>query len=392
MRLAIFSGAHHVPDSYRQKSAHLLERCGGNTGNFAIISSLYWHMSAIADHVDIVPWEIPPERVKANYDLVLFACANMLGSHTDLGPIAKSLEAIGLPIIAIGLGAQADDLSKNIDISAGTRRWVEVLAAHAPSARPNIGVRGQYTLGQLERLGLADRAVVTGCSSNLINPDPQLGRRLQERWSTPVLDRIAVPAGLPYWPELRVHERQLVQMVERTGGVYIGQHDIDMIRISRDEHDDIPKDRAEHIRRYLCPEKTDGEFRQFCRRYAVCFNDASSWLEVMRKFDFVVGPRFHGVMLGIQSGVPGAVITHDSRTQELCQTMAIPSKHYSQITVGLNERNIRDIFEFDEARYTRVRAALCSAYIDILEGARLVVGTDLTAIRGAAATFSADAA
>jgi hypothetical protein len=111
-------------------------------------------------------------------------------------------------------------------------------------------------------------------------------------------------------------------------------------------------------------------------------------MEAIRKFDFVVGARFHGIMLAIQAGVPGAVITHDSRTQELCQTLAIPSKHYSAIKGGLNEDNVRDQFEFDETAYTRTRSNLCTAFIKILEGAGLSPSASLKAIRDAAPSIA----
>jgi hypothetical protein len=389
MRIAIFSGAHQVPDSFASKSQHLLDRSGGNTGNFAFSSSLYWHLSAMAEKVDIVPWDVSVDRVKDDYDLVVFACANQLGIHTDLGGVAARLELIGLPIIAIGLGAQADDLTKDIELSPGTRRWVDVLAAHAPSRHANIGVRGKYTLSQLDRLGLGERAIVTGCPSNFISPNPNLGASLKRAWTAPSANRIAVAAGLPYWPELSALERQLVEMVERTDGIYIGQHDIDMIQICRDEYEDIPKERYERIHRYLAPKKSEQEFKQFCRKYATCFIDAGSWMEAIRKFDFVVGARFHGIMLAIQAGVPGAVITHDSRTQELCQTLAIPSKHYSAIKDGLNENNVRDLFEFDEHAYARARSSLSAAFIKILEGAGLSPSALLKAIRDAAPSIAA---
>jgi hypothetical protein len=383
MRIAIFSGAYHVQDSFEKKSQHLLDRSGGNTGNFAFSSSLYWHLSAMAEKVDIVPWDVSVDRVKNDYDLVVFACANQLGIHTDLGSVAARLELIGLPILAIGLGAQADDLTKNVELSPGTRRWVDVLAAHAPSRHANIGVRGKYTLEQLDRLGLGERAVVTGCPSNFIGSNPKLGASLKRAWTAPSANRIAVAAGLPYWPELSALERQLVEMVERTDGIYIGQHDIDMIQICRDEYEDIPRERYERIHRYLAPKKSEQEFKRFCRKYAACFIDAGSWMEAIRKFDFVVGARFHGIMLAIQAGVPGAVITHDSRTQELCQTLAIPSKHYSAIKGGLNENNVRDVFEFDEQAYTRTRSSLSAAFIKILEGAGLSPSAALKAIRDA---------
>jgi polysaccharide pyruvyl transferase WcaK-like protein len=113
-------------------------------------------------------------------------------------------------------------------------------------------------------------------------------------------------------------------------------------------------------------------------------------MEAIRKFDFVVGARFHGIMLAIQAGVPGAVITHDSRTQELCQTLAIPSKHYSAIKGGLNENNVRDMFEFDEHAYARARSSLSAAFIKILEGAGLSPSAPLKAIREAAPAIAAE--
>ena len=60
----------------------------------------------------------------------------------------------------------------------------------------------------------------------------------------------------------------------------------------------------------------------------------------MRKFDFVVGPRFHGVMLAMQAGIPGGVIAHDSRTLELCQTMGIPVRDHKEIAENIRHRRI----------------------------------------------------
>lgn len=384
MRVAILSGSHQVADSFAYESEHLFSLCGGNVGNFAIISSMYWHITKMVEHVDIVPWSISPDVAKERYDVIVFACANMLGSHTDLGGMASLLEKIGLPVIAIGLGAQADDLTKDVSITAGTRRWVEVMIQLAPASKPNIGVRGAYTLAQLEKLGFGGHAVVTGCTSNLINPHPDLGTTLAKKWALRCADRVAVPAGLPYWPHLMLHERELIKIVDRTQGVYIAQHDIDMVRICRDEFDRIPTDRFSQICRYLAPQMDERSFQKWCRRYSVCFNDASSWLEAMRKFDVVIGARFHGVMFGIQAGTPGAVITHDSRTQELCRTMAIPSKHYSEIKLPFDENSFYDSFEFDAQVYSRTRSELCAAYVEILSGAGLQAGPELIAIRDTA--------
>ena len=87
-----------------------------------------------------------------------------------------------------------------------------MLAAHAPSERPNIGVRGEFSRQVLEGLGLGERASVTGCPSNFINLDPLLGAQLEKRYGALDIARIGVAAGLPYWPELQKIEEALADL------------------------------------------------------------------------------------------------------------------------------------------------------------------------------------
>jgi hypothetical protein len=56
--------------------------CGGNTGNFAFVFALH---QLLSPDVDVVSWEANPEMVREKYDAIVFACANQLGPHTDLG-------------------------------------------------------------------------------------------------------------------------------------------------------------------------------------------------------------------------------------------------------------------------------------------------------------------
>jgi polysaccharide pyruvyl transferase WcaK-like protein len=116
------------------------------------------------------------------------------------------------------------------------------------------------------------------------------------------------------------------------------------------------------------------------RRYATTFIDAASWMDAMRKFDFVVGPRFHGVMLGIQAGVPGAVIAHDSRTLELCQTMVIPVRDHKDIPDKFGIRDLRSMFPFDGAAYDQKRATLARTLASMFSHAGIV--TSLAHLEG----------
>jgi polysaccharide pyruvyl transferase WcaK-like protein len=142
-----------------------------------------------------------------------------------------------------------------------------------------------------------------------------------------------------------------------------------MIRLARDEADAIAPDVLEKIRLYVRPKLTTAEFTRWMRRYGTTFIDAASWIDAMRKFDFVVGPRFHGVMLAVQAGVPGGVIAHDSRTFELCETMGIPVRHYSELKQSFSIQDLKSMFPFDGAAYDQRRAALSQTMAEMFSHA-----------------------
>jgi hypothetical protein len=377
MRIALIAPSLSVPDAAQNNADHLFRLCGGNTGNFAFVFALH---QLLSPHVDILPWDVNPEMVKNRYDVIVFACANQLGPHTDLGWLADRLTTMDRPILAVGLGAQTLDTSRPIELTAGTRRWLDVIADCAPSSAPNIGVRGLYTQSQLQLLGHAARGTVIGCPSNLINPDPALGRSIERRYATEVIDRVAVPAGLHLWPGLQRIEEWLADLVESCSGTYVAQSEIDMIRLARDEAAAIAPNVLEQLRAYIRPKLSTPDFVRWMRRYATTFIDAASWMDAMRKFDFVVGPRFHGVMLGIQAGVPGAVIAHDSRTFELCQTMGIPVRDHKEIHDKFGIHDLRSMFPFDGAAYDQKRATLAQTLANMFSHAGIV--TSLAHLEG----------
>ena len=355
MRIALIAPSMSVPDAAQSDTDHLFKLCGGNTGNFAFVFALH---KLLSPNVDILTWDADPAMVKERYDAIVFACANQLGPHTDLGWLANRLSAMGRPILAIGLGAQTLDTSQPLELTAGTRRWVDVIADSAPSSAPNIGVRGLYTQSQLEILGHAARGAVIGCPSNFINPDPALGKSIEKRWATQTIERVAVPAGLQLWPSLQHIEEWLADIVETCNGVYVAQSEVDMLRMARDEFHSMAPDVIEQLRSYIRPKLNTADFVRWARRYATTFIDAASWMDAMRKFDFVVGPRFHGVMLAIQAGIPGAVIAHDSRTFELCQTIGIPVRDHMDIKEEFGIHDLSSMFSFDGNAYDQKRATL----------------------------------
>jgi hypothetical protein len=346
----------------------LLAATGGNTGNLAFQYAIANHL---AGSVRILSLDAPVHEVRAAGDIVVLPLANQLGNHTDLGDLASRLEEINLPVVGIGLGAQAPSYDMDIELSAGTERWLRTIVKFAPTNSPNIGVRGPYTKSQIERLGIRNAAEVIGCPSNFINMDPGLGKRISNGFSRRPTT-IAVTAGIPYLPELAKIEQQLAALVTEAGGAYIVQHDLEMLQLSRNEFDLMTPDLLETCRLYIAPQLDLNSFKAWCRRFAYSFCDARTWMDFLRRFDFVIGTRIHGAVLALQAGVPAACIAHDSRTLELCETLAIPVRSCNEVKV-LTASNLFDYFEFDEERFTNRRMELFNRYVAIFDAADIEI-------------------
>ena len=91
----------------------------------------------------------------------------------------------------------------------------------------------------------------------------------------------------------------------------------------------------------------------------------------MRRFDFVVGSRIHGTLIGLQAGVPSLCIVHDSRTLELCQTMKVPHVLAASLGSSMTKAQLLSRFKFDADEFDCNRRALARKYIAFLRLNRL---------------------
>jgi hypothetical protein len=364
MRLGLLAPSRRFEDAFLHPAQALFAASGDNLGNFAFVEALWRHLSP---DVEILPWHVSPGEAREKCDVLVLAAANQLGAHNDLGSFAHHLERIDLPIVVVGLGAQAPDMAASPRLSPGTERWAHTLAAHAPSDKPNIGVRGAFTRRTLEKLGLGAAAAVIGCPSNFLNDARDFYPGLSRRVAAGRIERLCVAAGSRHFGATREVERRLARMVEQTQGLYVAQADLAMVRLARGEIEAVDPAEAQAVADWLGVERAD--FPLWLQRRAACFSDATSWLAAMRPFDFAVGARFHGIMLAIQAGVPGGVIAHDSRTLELCQTMALPVRLGAEAEALETVGDLPELFGFDVPGYAATRERLRKAYLDLLRGA-----------------------
>ena len=357
-------------------SEQVFRQLGGNAGNLAFVHAIKRHLVGLSARAN-VNWRSTPEQISKAGDICVIPCANQFGPHYDFGGLAKRLEKISTSFVAIGLGTQSSLAMRIPEVPEGTVRWLRRITELAPSRMANVGVRGEFSRRVLETYGFHETSVI-GCPSHFLNPSTTLGRLISER----TVDRprhVAVAAGHPGWQHLSRIEQSLAQIVSATNGAYVCQSPFESLKMGRGEIDELTSAELERCHRYIGRDLSMSEFKTWARSHAIIFFDVSGWMEFLRRFDFVVGTRIHGTVLGLQSGVPALCIATDSRTLELCQTMRVPYIVAKDCVEGLKLADLSRLFsdQFDAAEFDANRHALAKAYCAFLEGNGLTVTPEM---------------
>jgi len=352
----------YVPDAPFLDTDELSLQSGENTGNFVFCHAISRILEAGPQSY---PWGVSLSHLTPQSDRLVVPLANWLGPHIDLGDLAEIFKTIPVPIVGVGLGAQAPISGIDIDaIPEGSWEWLRVVSAKSASDRPNISLRGQATYDAIAKKGLAEKCVVTGCPSNFINPSLQLGKDIQKKWKERGLHRVAVTAGTPE-NNIPILEQSLVTLVEQTQGIYVCQAPLDMLRLFKGEFDKISKEKLASHMNYLLPHLNEDQFKRWMRRWSYVYTSVPEWLTQMNQYDVVVGARIHGVMAGIQGGVPGICICTDSRTFELSQTMKIPYIDARDYQEGISLEQMATVLEnWDADAYDENRRMLAKRFHD----------------------------
>lgn len=351
---------------------------GDNTGNLAFCFAI---SRLLGGNLQSRLWHASPLEIDRTGSIGVLTLANQLGSHADLGFLVENFKQLKCHLVGIGLGAQAGNLQQEVEIPEGTLNWIRQIQDHSPSQAPNIAMRGEFSRRSLERYGLAEKTVAIGCPTLFISPETKLGAKIAERF-TGKIKNIAVTAGHQRWGHLARLEASLVQLMGANKGAYICQSPLEMVQLGRREADKLTQDQRDLCRNYACPQMSDEEFIQWADHHAFSFFSAAAWLEFVRRFDFVIGTRIHGVMLALQAGIPALCIAHDSRTKELCETMKVPHVTVAEVGAGVKRDDLPRLFKFDPDEFDSNRARLAGEYHKFLKSNRLTSAPYLEAIAG----------
>ncbi|TVR08197.1 MAG: polysaccharide pyruvyl transferase family protein [Planctomycetota bacterium] len=313
-----------IDDAYKLDADQLMKATGGNFGNLVFRHALKSILSKLDSFLPVTWPEARQFSSSEKVECVLVSCANWLGTSEEderrnLGR-AQIIESFDCPVVPFGLGVQAPSGAESVELGPNTRRLAEAL-----SLKCNLmSLRDSLTARTLEGLGISN-AIVTGCPSNFINPDPWLGKSIVERAN-------GVAARVSSWGQVRTLISEVgtsnlrsrksglksIEFLHRYPSFYVLQSP-NMMEFMVGVERDIPAG-------YNLTEAgiTEAELRAILLSKAIYFTSVDAWLDFSRTCSFCFGNRVHGTMVALQAGVPSILIGHDARTEGLAKEMALP--------------------------------------------------------------------
>jgi hypothetical protein len=319
----------------------LHNKIGSNIGNALFLSAAYKYLDTsdaeitpdgFAEHL------LGPDEINERFDVYVIPLAN--GFRTTFMPflsrMTKVIEGLKIPVVVLGGGLQAR-LPYN---PRAVRPQDEVVTAFMRAVldrSPKVGVRGEYTLDYLNRLGFRDVEVI-GCPSMF-----QHGLDMKVTKRVPSLDRDS-HISMSITPRITAMGPILASHLGRYPNLtYIGQ-EMNLLRLllwgetypQAEVPNALPVDPTHPIIR-------EGKTRMWV--------DPWPWMDFLRTQHFAFGTRIHGNIAALLAGTPAFVFGHDTRTLELARYFAIPNRVMSEVPSDIDAAAL-----YEEADYGALHA------------------------------------
>ncbi|CAM5216683.1 polysaccharide pyruvyl transferase [Bosea thiooxidans] len=270
----------------------------------------FWHLANSVNSPETY------EKLNQSFDLCLFASANLLRPGYAATTESFVFERLNMPIVVMGIGIQKKENLKDA-LPEGTRRFLNVLK----KKESFFLTRGHFTADFLKAEGM-NYVRPTGCPS--LYYEPAAMKRSLSHLADPDLadaQKIAFGGYLGSVPDTIVDAHALLRQDSIASYVIQDEITVYNLNILAEETDDAYDQAAGRIvakTEYKHAEKwqRNCEFRVFF--------DTHKWRSWVSGQDFCFGRRFHGSIIGMQSGVPALMIAVDDRMREMLDFVGFP--------------------------------------------------------------------
>lgn len=335
----------------------LFKYSGNNSGNLFIGEAVRSHIRRMFPDAYIEHYNFDKIRqtegqeVKDRFDYIVMAASNMLNPSTAFGFICNFVEGSGIPLIILGIGAQAESNKDMYQINPGTLRLMRYAAE---SAKNGIGVRGAFTAELLNQHGISNIRVI-GCPTFYKNS----GRNFRVSKAPAAHDIVRAAVSFKRDRNKYQSDHALKRVQSRIFDLALSRdfYCIEQAHYAEawmSHSNSIDLKKIDGIQQYFCVSEDKRErLIEYVRERVRIFFDYRSWKNLIDSCDYAFGARFHGNMMAMTSGVPALWITHDSRTSELCDTLGLPSLSIHEIDEkGFDLQELVDRTNYDNFNAT----------------------------------------
>ena len=298
---------------------------GGNVGNLVYAYSIYRGLMTEPD-IELVPTRynvlrLDVDKINDEFDSFVIPLADFIRRDrvVEIKNMTKIINKLKIPCTVIGVGVRGpyNYEKKGIYFEEDDVAYDFFKAVLNKSAM--IGVRGEITGDYLKKLGFIPEKdyTVIGCPSfytygdNLKLKSGSFDENSKMAYNNTVMAGNKVQEFLKQTSERFQDSYYYPQKVEELKTLYLGM-------------------------KYRFKRKTSGYPNMIDS--SVYKNDKvrfhthyCSWKNDLNERDFSIGPRLHGNVMAILSGIPALWITHDARMRELVDYHKLPSVHTSKI-------------------------------------------------------------
>jgi hypothetical protein len=332
---------------------------GTNTGNLLFSDSAHKMLTTPNTEVTSngISTDPSPERaaqINEEYDVFVVPLANAFrpGFRKSLDRLSTLIEQLTIPVVVFGVGAQAGDDYETAELKpmeASVKRFASLVLDRSSS----IGVRGELTARYLNNLGFSDVDII-GCPSMFLYGDTFPAIRTPD--SLTADSRIALnlsPDAIPvgdisglarhaheHYPHLTYYAQNTADAEVLLWGDTTPQAGIQQPFPLQLSHALLQENQ---VRMPL---------------------DPATWIRELSTYDFAYGTRIHGNVAALLAGTPSVVLTHDSRTLELCRYFDIPHRPLGELSADTDPRDLYEAADFSAMikghgeRFDRITAFL----------------------------------